>query len=433
MVITTSGIGILLAIPIIYALYYINKLYQKLMIQLNRFIEITKSPLISSFTEDMHGVRSIRAYGFFDQFNHRNDMRLTSFINVQYCIELTQFYTLLRLNIITNNIMGLIAFFVIIAKGSVLEIEPNSASFVFYTCITLRECIMYFIIHIVRYHQSYMNHVDRIKEYCELEGEDYKGSSGNIREVATKEWPMHGKIIISKLSIRYATDLPLILKDLSLTIDAGQSIGVCGRTGSGKSTLMLSLLRILTYEAGSILIDDIDIAKLPLNTLRSNIAIIPQDPVLFTLNVRKNLDPFDQSSDEEIWNALKQCRLYKKINSMENGIMSMVKLGGENFSAGEKQLVCIARAILRKPRILLLDEATSKLDEESDKAVQMVFRTSFKNCTTLTIAHRINTIIDSDKILLLNNGQIDEYDEPKKLLENKESSFYQLAKEDGCV
>ena len=111
MVIATFGIGILLAIPIIYALYYINKLYQKLMIQLNRFIEITKSPLISSFTEDMHGIRSIRAYGFFDQFNHRNDMRLTSFINVQYCIELTQFYTLLRLNIITNNIMGLIAFF----------------------------------------------------------------------------------------------------------------------------------------------------------------------------------------------------------------------------------------------------------------------------------------------------------------------------------
>ena len=292
---------------------------------------------------------------------------------------------------------------------------------------------MQFVIIIVRWHQNYMNHIDRIKEYCELEGEDYKGSIGNIGEVATKEWPMHGKIIISKLSIRYAADLPLILKDLSLTIDAGQSIGVCGRTGSGKSTLMLSLLRILTYEAGSILIDDIDIAKLPLNTLRSNIAIIPQDPVLFTLNVRKNLDPFDQSSDEEIWNALKQCRLYKKINSMENGIMSMVKLGGENFSAGEKQLVCIARAILRKPRILLLDEATSKLDEESDKAVQMVFRTSFKNCTTLTIAHRINTIMDSDKILLLNNGQIDEYDEPKKLLENKESSFYQLAKEDGCV
>ena len=433
MLITTFGIGIILAIPIIYALYHINKLYQKLMIQLNRFIEITKSPLISSFTEDMHGIRNIRAYGFFNQFNHRNDMRLTSFLNVQYCIELTALYTYLRLNIITNNIIGIFAFWVIMTKGSIFEIEPNSASFVFYTCIILREMIMQFIIKIVRWHQNYMNHVDRIKEYCEIEGEDYKGSIINIGEVATKNWPMHGKIIISKLSIRYATDLPLILKDVSLTIDAGQSIGVCGRTGSGKSTLMLSLLRILTYESGSIFIDDIDIAKVPLNTLRSNIAIIPQDPVLFSLNVRKNLDPFDQSSDEEIWNALKQCRLFKKINSMENGIMSMVKLGGENFSAGEKQLICIARAILRKPRILLIDEATSKLDEESDKAVQMVFRTSFKNCTTLTIAHRINTIIDSDKILLLNNGQIDEYDEPKKLLENKESSFYQLAREDGCV
>jgi ABC-type multidrug transport system fused ATPase/permease subunit len=206
---------------------------------------------------------------------------------------------------------------------------------------------------------------------------------------------------------------------VDMKVDGGGKIGVCGRTGSGKSSMMVSLFRIEEIINGQILIDDIDISTVPLSILRSKLGIIPQDPVMFSMSVRFNLDPFNKYTDNEIWNALACVNMKAKIETLSNNIYEEVAEGGDNFSAGERQLLCIARALLRKPKILILDEATASIDNETDAFIQKMIRVSFKDCTILTIAHRLHTIIDSDKILVLDSGNLVEFDKPDNLLKKK--------------
>lgn len=214
-------------------------------------------------------------------------------------------------------------------------------------------------------------------------------------------------------------------------VNGGEKIGICGRTGSGKSSLMVSLFRVEPLVKGRILIDDIDIATVPLAVLRHKLGIIPQDPVMFSATVRFNLDPFNEHSDDDIWKALDQAQMTEHIMSLPGKLKEEVAEGGENFSQGQRQLICIARALLRKPKILVLDEATASIDNDTDNLIQQMVRESFKDCTVLTIAHRLHTIIDSDKVLVLDDGFMSEYDSPVALLakegaEKKEASFKSL-------
>jgi ABC-type multidrug transport system fused ATPase/permease subunit len=227
----------------------------------------------------------------------------------------------------------------------------------------------------------------------------------------------------------YRPGLPNVLRSINIKIKGGEKVGVCGRTGSGKSSLIATLLRLVELQKGSIVIDGLDISSIGLTDLRSNLSLIPQDPVLFSGDVRHNLDPFDDYSDDLIWDALRNAELQDFVKSLGNGLQSTVAEQGLNFSAGQRQLICVARALVRGNKIIIMDEATASVDSETDQKLQKMIRSAFADCTVICIAHRINTIVDSDKICVLNDGTVVEYDSPGNLLKDESSEFFGLVTE----
>lgn len=247
------------------------------------------------------------------------------------------------------------------------------------------------------------------------------------------KWPKAGEIKFEKYSTRYRPGLDLVVKDVNFSIRSQEKVGIVGRTGAGKSSLTLALFRIIEPSGGKIVIDEVDVGQLGLYDLRSRITIIPQDPVLFTGSLRMNLDPFEVYSDEEIWRSLELAHLKDFVQSVENQLLYKITEGGENLSVGQRQLVCLARALLRKSKILVLDEATAAVDMETDGLIQETIRAEFADCTIVTIAHRLNTVIDYDRILVLDQGRVIEYDTPSSLLAKKTSTFYSMAKDAKLV
>lgn len=245
-------------------------------------------------------------------------------------------------------------------------------------------------------------------------------------------WLTEGRIEFRNYSLRYRPNLELALKHINLTINGKEKIGITGRTGAGKSTLAAGLLRLVEAAEGVILIDGQDIAQLGLHDLRMKITVIPQDPVLFSGTLRMNLDPLNQYTDADIWTALELTQLKNFVADLPEQLEYKCTDQGENLSTGQKQLVCLARALLQKAKVLILDEATAAIDIETDLQIQSALRTQFKESTVLTIAHRINTIMDCDRILVLENGQIAEFDTPKQLTAQK-GLFYKLMEESGLA
>lgn len=243
-------------------------------------------------------------------------------------------------------------------------------------------------------------------------------------------WPQAGHLEWKSVSMRYRADLPLVLKNVSLEFFPGEKIGIVGRTGAGKSSILNALLRLTEYEEGTITLDGIDISKIGLQDLRSKIAIIPQEPMLFSGTLRFNLDPFSKYGDDEVWDALKKSNFSKSAN-LSFGLDSMVADGGENFSVGQKQLICLARALLRKSKLVLLDEATASVDVETDDAIQRSIRSDFSGSTIITIAHRLMTIADYDRVMVLSFGEVVELDTPSNLLNNLNSQFSSMVNETG--
>lgn len=270
--------------------------------------------------------------------------------------------------------------------------------------------------------------VERIKEYTELPKEAPHQIPQNAPSIS---WPESGKIEFKKYNMRYRKGLDLVLKNLSFSVSPHEKIGIVGRTGAGKSSLTLALFRIIEADSGSIIIDGVDIQKIGLTDLRSRITIIPQDPVLFAGTVRDNLDPFSVCSDQELWSVIEKSSLKPFIAKFSDGLDHEILQGGENFSVGQRQLICLARALIRKSSVLVLDEATAAIDVETDHMIQRTIRKEMKDCTILTIAHRINTVMDSDRILVMDQGCVAEFDSPAVLLSQKSSIFYSLAKEAG--
>ncbi|XP_078671004.1 ATP-binding cassette sub-family C member 8-like [Branchiostoma floridae x Branchiostoma belcheri] len=269
--------------------------------------------------------------------------------------------------------------------------------------------------------EAKMTHAERVDTYSRIPGEMYQHEKGNT--IPQREWPESGTVQLDSVSVRYDESLDPVLIKVTASIKAGEKVGICGRTGSGKSSLTLALFRMIDMFEGVISIDGVDISRVPLTLLRSRLSIIPQDPVLFSGTIRFNLDPETNSDDEELWRALEIAQLKTLVADMPNKLDEMVTEGGENFSVGQRQLFCLARAFVRKSRILIMDEATASVDMETDAVLQDVIKVAFGDRTVITVAHRIATILNSDRILVLDQGKLVENDSPENLLKNPDGLF----------
>lgn len=419
-IVATKGTFIIPLIPLSIVYYFIQKWFRKTSTELQRVTSIANSPIFTEFSQTLSGTSSIRAFGaqksFFDKCKGSFDTMNASYILVQ----LASYWLALRLDVMG----GFIGMFVGAVAVGTLESEFIPAGWLGIALSYAIEVTTYlkFGVQMIARLEADMSSVERILYYTDnIEPE----APDVIPEKDPKEgtWPLKGVIELSNASLRYR-DGPLVLKNLSFDVKGGEKIGVCGRTGSGKSSLMIALFRISEIEdEGSITLDGVNIREIGTAALRMNVSIIPQDPVMFSNTIRYNLDPFRTKSDEDLWDVLKKVEMGTTIAQLHKGLDDMVAEGGENFSQGQRQLLCIARSLLRKPKILVMDEATASIDNETDAIIQRMIRENFKDATVLTIAHRLNTIMDSDRILVLDDGNIAELDTPENLLAKESGHF----------
>ncbi|KAM7529172.1 hypothetical protein LguiB_032582 [Lonicera macranthoides] len=268
--------------------------------------------------------------------------------------------------------------------------------------------------------------VERIGQYMHIPSEAPQVIEEKRPSV---NWPAVGEVDIQDLQIKYRADSPLVLDGISCKFEGGQKVGIVGRTGSGKTTLIGALFRLVEPFGGRIVIDGIDISTIGLHDLRSSFGVLPQDPTLFNGSVRYNLDPLSQYSDQQIWEVLGKCQLAEAVKEKKSGLDSPVAEDGSNWSMGQRQLFCLGRALLRRSKILVLDEATASIDNATDLILQKTIRSEFADSTVITVAHRIPTVMDCNMILAISNGKLVEYDEPMILMKREGSLFGQLVKE----
>ena len=437
--------------------------FRRVSRETKRLESVARSPVYSQFSETLGGLSTIRAYGKSSKFVQSFGGLLDLNSRTIYCNKASDRWLATRLEGIASCVVGLSAFFatsVVVSNGASIGNPNNFASFagISLSYAVTATGMMQFVVRAFAQVEAAMNSVERITYYTEeipheaamtskeLESEKPSDQMNTAQKVVAatgsvvhpaKEWPTSGSISLTGLKMRYRPETPLVLKGLNVEIRAGERVGIVGRTGSGKSSMLLVLMRLVepyftddelkseTYKA-PLLIDGVDVMRIGLFDLRSKVGIIPQSPVLFSGTIRSNLDPFNNFSDQEIWSALEKCRMKEVVAVMTDGLLSRVAEYGENLSQGQRQLLCLGRAVLKKAHILLLDEATSSVDFETDKMIQTTIREAFKGCTVLTIAHRVNTIMDSDKILVMNDGVAAEFDAPEVLLQNKESIFSEI-------
>ncbi|EAT43549.1 AAEL005026-PA [Aedes aegypti] len=424
-VIVISTPTFLAVVPFLFVVYFlIQKIYVASSRQLRRLESITKSPVLSHFEETFAGQSTIRAFGEQERFIRESEEKIDFNQKVAYPGLLTNRWMALRLEIVGAFVVFFAALLAVLARES---IGPGIVGLSITYALQI-SATMSFMVRMTSVMETNVVAIERLEEYAELPVES-KSENATVE----KGWPQDGEIEFQEYKLRYREGTDLVIKGISLKVESGEKVGIVGRTGAGKSSLSMGLFRIVEACNGQISIDGIDISKVGLHQLRSRLTVIPQDPVLFAESIRRNLDPFEAYSDDQIWRALDMSHLAQFVKSLPNGLQHKVTENGENLSMGQRQLICLARAVLRKSKILILDEATAAVDMETDKAIQRAIRTEFSDCTVLTVAHRLNTIIDYDKIVVLENGTVAEYGTPQTLLEDKTSSFYRMVKKAGII
>ncbi|KAK6109907.1 multi drug resistance-associated protein (MRP) [Brugia pahangi] len=417
-------------IPFLAAIYFlVLRFYISTSRQLKRLESTARSPIYSHFQESIQGSASIRAYRCMNRFIHESQDRLDKNIVIQYHSLVANRWLAVRLELVGNLIVFCSALFAVFYRenGSVTAgLVGLSVAYALSITQTLN-----WAVRMASELETNVVAVERLREYTDLPTEGL--ASENLAHTPQRDWPSKGEIIFDKLKIRYRDNLEFVLKGISATIHPAEKIGIVGRTGAGKSSLTLALFRIIEADSGRILIDGEDISKISLDNLRSKLTIVPQDPVVFSGTLRMNLDPFGHFDDALLWNALRTAHLDSLVHSFPNKLEHKLSEGGENISVGQRQLLCLARAVLRMSQILILDEAAASVDMETDALIQKTIRERFSHCTVLTIAHRLHTVMDSDRILVLENGYIREFDTPRKLLDDPDSLFRTMMKESGLL
>ncbi|KAJ6089772.1 hypothetical protein N7467_004988 [Penicillium canescens] len=391
--------------------------------EVKRLESISKSPILEQFGSALTGIGTVRAFQMSNAYVKKLHGHINDWARAYWYTMLFSRWLNLRLNISGTVFTTVTAAMVV----SIPSIDAPLAGF----CLSFVLQFSQTIIWVVRDFASLeiaMNALERISEYCDLTPETESGMD------PPAAWPTNGHLEVSNLVVTYAPELGPVLKGLSFEVQRNERVGVVGRTGAGKSTLTLALFRFLEASEGSIYIDGIDVSKIKLRELRKRVAIIPQDPILFSGTVRSNLDPFDEYSDETLSDALNRVHLgrtgIQDGNNSTDGdglhhaldLCSKVSQGGLNMSQGQRQLLCLARAIVSRPKIIALDEATSAVDKKTDRFIQGSIREEFKDSTLLVIAHRLSTVADFDKILVMGDGRVVEYDSPRVLI-NKEGGM----------
>ncbi|XP_059893159.1 ATP-binding cassette sub-family C member 3 isoform X2 [Gadus macrocephalus] len=411
--------------PLLLFYWWVQRFYVATSRQLKRLESVSRSPIYSHFSETITGASVIRAYGKDSAFVRMSDTRVDDNQKSYYPGIVANRWLGVRIEFIGNCIVLFAALFAVIGKE---KLNPGlvglSVSYALQVTMTLN-----WMVRMTSDLESNIVAVERVKEYSETKTEapwvveDKRPPS---------DWPPQGNVEFRDYSVRYREGLDLVLKNLTLSVQGGEKVGIVGRTGAGKSSMTLCLFRLLEAAGGEITIDGVKISEIGLHDLRSKLTIIPQEPVLFSGTLRMNLDPFDSYSDEDLWKALEHSHLHKFVTNAPAKLEMECAEGGENLSVGQRQLVCLARALLRKTRILILDEATAAIDLETDDLIQSTIRTQFEDCTVFTIAHRLNTIMDYTRVLVLDKGEISEFDTPSQLLSQK-GVFYAMAKDAGLV
>ncbi|KAF9428768.1 hypothetical protein BGZ94_001135, partial [Podila epigama] len=453
------------AVFIVAVYMVIGSLYVPISRDLKRLNSNSRSPILNHFNETLNGLATIRAYGFERQFLSKNLDNLDTNNRTFFLLWSTNRWLHWRVDVAGASVSFITGILVLQNWG---KIEPGWAALSLTYSLMFTSTIVW-VIRMYATNEMNLNSVERIAEYMDLEEEPPAIIEGS-RPPAS--WPHAGEIKVDHLVMKYAPDTPAVLKDVSFKINAGEKIGVVGRTGSGKSTFAISLFRFMDPTSGTITIDGIDITKIGLQDLRTNLTIIPQDPILFKGTLRSNLDPFGEREDKDLWEALRRSHLIpsstapskrtsldmtqaneessssdetpksrsikgsvadddsshksETLDSSKITLDTPVKENGSNFSQGQRQLIALARALVRQSRIIVMDEATASVDFETDLKIQGTIREEMSESTIITIAHRIRTIADFDRVLVMNAGEVAEFDKPLTLMQKEDSIFRSL-------
>ncbi|XP_030747810.1 probable multidrug resistance-associated protein lethal(2)03659 [Sitophilus oryzae] len=401
--------------------YFYRTVFLRTSRNIKRIEATTRSPVFSHINASLQGLTTIRAFGaqdiLRDEFDTYQDVHSSAFYMFLCCNQTFGFW--LDFHCIIYAALVTLSFFFM---GN--ETYGGNVGLAITQAMSLTGMFQWGMRQWSEL-ENHMTSVERVVEYTYIE-QEVKGDE----QEPPKTWPEHGLLEFKSVYLRYATNEPYVLNNLTFKIKPREKVGIVGRTGAGKSSIISALFRLAHVE-GKILIDGFCTKDIPLKNMRSKISIIPQEPVIFSGTLRTNLDPFNEYDDKHLWNALEEVELKEAVSELRGGLDSKMSEGGVNFSLGQRQLICLARAIVRNNKILVLDEATANVDPKTDSLIQSTIRRKFADCTVLTIAHRLHTVMDSDKVLVMDAGEAIEFDHPHILLQNQLGIFYGLVKETG--
>uniref|UniRef100_A0A673LQU3 Multidrug resistance-associated protein 4 n=1 Tax=Sinocyclocheilus rhinocerous TaxID=307959 RepID=A0A673LQU3_9TELE len=412
-------------LPLLISFLFLRRYFLRTSRDVKRIESTSRSPVFSHLSSSLQGLCTIRAFKAEERFQQTFDAHQDLHSEAWFLFLTTSRWFAVRLDGMCSVFVTITAFGCLLFKDSM---KAGDVGLALSYAVTLMGMFQWGVRQSAEV-ENMMTSVERVVEYTELESE----APWETPKRPPPDWPNRGLITFDRVNFSYSSDGPVVLKNISAMFRPREKVspvGIVGRTGAGKSSLISALFRLMEPE-GKIIVDRVLTSEIGLHDLRQKMSIIPQDPVLFTGTMRKNLDPFSQHSDRDLWNALEEVQLKAAVEELPNKLETELAESGSNFSMGQRQLVCLARAILRKNRILIIDEATANVDPRTDELIQKTIRDKFKECTVLTIAHRLNTIIDSDRILVLDEGRIHEYDAPHVLLQNQNGIFYKMVQQTG--